>query len=374
VTLTQKYWFFICIDFAKINTFTAMKKTYTLLTTLIITGFAFTASAQNGFSELIKSGPADATKLANAYAEPLFKGFGVGMNSGWTNTAKTKSLGHFDVRISATAAFVPSKDKTFDVTQVGLSNNLRVKAGSPNTTPTVGGGSSGRATMEVFNSNGQKVDEFTMPEGQSSVIPAPQLQVTVGLIKNTDLTLRGMPSVNLGDDIGKVSMIGFGIKHNIIQDFTGAAGKIIPFDLALAVGYTRLNLDVPLDVQADGALPFGAQNSDFSNQHVEGHFNNWNVQAIVSKKIAVFTPFLSVGYNTAKTNVQMIGNYPITTSATGGQEFYQTYTNPITIKEKSLSALRADLGFQLDLSFFKFYASGSLAEYKSVTAGIGFGF
>ncbi len=38
----------------------------------------------------------------------LFKGFGNGLNGGWTNTAKTKKLLHFELRITATGAFTPA--------------------------------------------------------------------------------------------------------------------------------------------------------------------------------------------------------------------------------------------------------------------------
>ncbi|MBK0378280.1 DUF6588 family protein [Mucilaginibacter segetis] len=352
-----------------------MKKTFTILAVTALSAFAIKASAQNGYSELIKSSPADATKLVNAYAEPLFKGFGVGMNSGWTNTAKTKKTLRFDLRITATGALVPSADKRFDVTQLGLSNHLRLAQGSSTTTPTIGGGSNNLAVLDVYDDNNQKIDQFTLPEGKTSIIPSPQIQLTIGLVHNTDLTLRTIPKIKLGDDVGSVSMIGFGIKHNILQDFAGAAGRIIPFDLSIAVGYTRVNLDIPLDVKPDNsALPApGNTNNDFSNQHIDGHFNNFTAQAIVSKTLGVFTPFLAVGYNNSKTNVGAIGNYPITTSTAAGQDFYETFTNPISINEKSINGVRADLGFQLNIGFFRFYTSYSAAQYQSFNAGIGFG-
>ena len=333
-----------------------------------------TANAQNGFSALIKSGPADATRLVDAYATPLFKGFGVGMNSGWNNTAKTKNKLKFDLRVSASGAFVPAAEKNFDLTKIGLSNNLRVAPGSSNLTPTISGGNN-RAVLNVYDDQGQKVDEFNLPGGKVSVIPAPQLQLTVGLPKNTDITLRGMPSVDLGDNVGKVSMIGIGLKHNIMADL-GTAGKLAPFDFALAFGYSRLNMDLPLNVTPeDNALPApGNTNNDFSKQHIEGHFNSFQIQGIISKTISTFTPFFSVGYNTSKTNMAIIGNYPITTTTVIGQDFYTTFTNPVSIKKSYINGVRADIGFQLELSFFRIFGSYSVAQYQSVNAGIGFGF
>jgi hypothetical protein len=356
-----------------------MKRITPLLIIAIILFTAFRSSAQSVFSDLIKSGPGDATKLLNAYAQPLFKGFGNGMNSNWNNTAKTKKLLHFDLRISATGAFVPSSDKSFDVTKIGLSDHVGPKDPTQTITPTFAGDKNGTPpTLNFYDDNHQKVSEFQMPSGKLSIIPSPQVQLTIGLPKNTDITLRGMPQINFGSDVGSVSMIGIGIKHNIIQDFVGKrADRIIPFDLAIALAYSRLNMSVPLDVQPDeGAQPENAQQStDFSNQHFEGHFNSFLAQAIISKKLVFFTPFLAIGYSTANANVAAVGNYPITTGATLlAQPTYTSFRNPINIKENTVSGMRADLGFQLDLAVFRLYASYSLAKYQSVSAGIGFGF
>ena len=136
-------------------------------------------------------------------------------------------------------------------------------------------------------------------------------------------------------------------------------------------------MSVPLNVQPDnGAQPEnGQQSTDFSNQHFEGHFNSFMAQAIISKKLLFFTPFLAVGYNTTSANVTTIGNYPVTTGETlVGQPTYTTFPNPINIKETSISGVRADLGFQLNLAIFRVYASYSAAKYQSFSGGIGFGF
>jgi len=356
-----------------------MKSLKPLLVAIIILFTAYRSSAQSAFSALIKSGPGDATKLLNAYADPLFKGFGTGMNSNWTNTAKTKKLLHFDIRVSASAALVPSSDKTFDVTKIGLSNHIGPQDPSQTITPTFAGDKNGTPpTLNIYDDNHRQVSEFQMPTGKLSIIPSPQVQLTVGLPKNTDITLRGIPKVDFGSNVGNVSMIGVGLKHNIMQDIVGKkANMLIPFDLAVSLGYSRLNMSVPLDVQPDqGAQPANAQQStDFSNQHFEGHFNSFIAQAIISKKLIFFTPFLAVGYSTANANVATIGNYPVTTGATLlGQPTYTTFPNPINIKETTVNGVRADIGFQLELAFFRFYASYSAAKYQSFSGGFGFGF
>lgn len=353
-----------------------MRKLYSLLITIALIGLVSAANAQDGLSGLIKSSPADATKLLNAYAMPLFKGLGVDQNSGWNNTAETKKTLHFDVRITASAAFISSADKTFDVTKIGLSNHVRPADASQTMTPTFGGQKNDGPLLNIYDDNGQKVSSFNMPGGVISVIPAPQVQVTVGLPQNTDITLRAIPKITVSNNVGSVSMIGFGLKHDIMQDIAGkTAGKLIPFDLAVAIGYSHLNLRKPLTVNPDeGSQPKDSQQStDFSNQHLEGNFNSFMGQVIISKKLLAFTPFLAVGYNTTSANVTAVGNYPVTTGGTLLTTTYTTFTNPVSISENVVSGVRADIGFQLNLGFFRLYASYTQAQYKSVNAGIGFG-
>ena len=99
-----------------------------------------------------------------------------------------------------------------------------------------------------------------------------------------------------------------------------------------------------------------------------------NTEFILSKKILVFTPFLSVGYNTAKTDVGLKGNYPIISGITPlGQKTYTTSTDPVSINQKDINGFRTNIGFQLNLAFFRIYGAYSMAQYNSFSGGIGFG-
>lgn len=351
-----------------------MKKAFYLPAILLICLCA-DVQAQSGFDQLIKATPGDATKLVNAYSDPLFKEIGFGLNTGWNNTAKAKGFLHFDLRITATAPFAPSSAKSFDVAQIGLSNHVRAATANTVTPTFVGSGSTGPA-LNIYDDNGTKISSFDMPGGQINVVPTPQIQLTVGLLKNTDLSVRAIPKTTVSSDVGTVSMFGFGLKHNIVQDF-GTPGKLIPFDLAVALGYSRLNYNKSLNVQPEsGAQPLNAQqSSDFSNQRIDGHLNSFMLQAILSKQILFFTPYVSLIYNSANTNVGLLGNYPITTNSTITGPKYITYANPVTIDQKSVNGVRGEIGFQLSLAIFKIYASYSIAQqYNLLNGGIGFGF
>ncbi|WP_419803389.1 DUF6588 family protein [Mucilaginibacter sp.] len=355
-----------------------MKKMYKSLVFGLMLLLSAKIQAQDYISALVKSGPGDATKLANAYLQPLFKGFGNGINNGWNNTAKTKTLLGFDLRVGSSLVIIPASDKTFDVTQIDLSNNVRPVDASKTIAPTIAGNMAA-PQIAVYDDNGRKLETLSLPAGVLSVVPAPQIQLTAGLVYHTEASLRYMPTINFGGNIGSVSMFGIGLKHNILQDFVGKTiDKVIPLDLAVSAGFTRLKYHLAVNVKPDqGAQPKdNQQNTDFGNQRVEGKFNGFNAELIVSKQILFFTPFASVGYLSANTNVGLLGNYPITTGINNivqQQPTYTTFTNPISIKENSVSNLKASLGFQLNLAFFRFYASYTASQYQSVNAGIGFG-
>lgn len=330
--------------------------------------------AQNPFNSLIKSTGPDATILLRSYAEPLFKGFGIGLNSGWNNTAETDKFLHADLRITVNLANVPSDERSFDVTKIGLSNHVQLDPSSPTKiAPTYGGSTSGALPiLDIKDDNGNKVGSFTMPKGQLQYVPAPNVQLVIGLFYNTDVTIRATPTINLGAGAGTVGLFGFGIKHNIIRDFAALTEEdVFPFDLAIALNYNKITYTNKLNVQPDGGTsPSSGSSSDFSNQRLSGNFTGTNFQAIISKKILFFTPFLAVAYQTANTNVGILGNYPIDSSV----GHYTTITDPVHINETSVSGVRVDSGVLLKFSFIRAYFSISESQYLSANAGIGLGF
>lgn len=358
-----------------------MKLFYKIVVTIAFLALSTSAvRAQGDLGELIKSGPGDATRLANAYLSPLFKGLGIGLNTGWYNSARPKGVGHFEIRVSATASFVPASGQTFDVTKLGLTS-VALKSGSTPNAPTLfGSDDQPTPILQTKDQNGTVVEEFSLPDGIGmNIAPAPQIQATIGLPKGIDATLRIVPKINIGDEFGSVNMIGGGLKFNVLP----LISKVSTFNLAVALGYTQLKYTFPLEVRpTSGSIPKDAsQNQDFSNQRVDAKFSGVTGEVILSKKLLFFTPFVSAAYMTSKTDVGLVGNYPIVTGANvsgtpSAPVIVRTYTsfpNPISIKQTDISGLRATAGFSLNLAIFKLYASGSLGEYNSVNAGIGLG-
>jgi hypothetical protein len=345
-----------------------MKKKQSLLKHLVVfSAFLLPLNllAQEDVGGLFKSTPADATKLVDAYMSPLFKGLGVGLNSGWHNTAKTKSFLRFDLRITATAAFVPSKDQSYNTNNLGL-QSMKPDVGQSGIGPTAFGDDTEGSVMRVYANGAPTTQTFKLPQGSGlHFVPSPQVQLTVGLPKNIDLSLRLVPSIKLGDDAGKINMFGIGAKVEVLPLIMGKKEKLIPFDLALAFGLTRLNYNLPLHVNTT---------ADNSNQELDIKINGFSTDAIISKKFSIFTPFASVGYNSSNSNLKATGAYdfdvPVTPQTPTGK---QTFNDPVSIKNSDINGLKAAVGFQLNLAFLRVYGSYTTAQYGYVNAGIGFG-
>jgi hypothetical protein len=336
------------------------------------------ASQAQDVSELIKSGPADAGKLAKAYLAPGFKGFGFGMNSGWYASAKTKGLGKFDLYfIQGTAAFTPTEDQTFDLKTLGLSSKTTF---SPNNsiTPTAFGDDRNGTEIILRDNNNREVGRFNMPKSVGiNYTPSPQIQATVGIIKNTDVSLRYTPKITLGD-YGQLQVLGFAVKHEITSLFIPKkAKKLIPIDIALAFGYNQTTYDYNIAVSDQ----LNDQNTGQDlKQRVESKLSGYTFDAIVSKKISVLTGFASIGYNTSKTELNILGDYIVRTGAptitdlnANNPDKFTTFKDPVKINQTDISGMRGNLGFSLNLAFLRLKAAYSIGEYQAFTAGLGIG-
>ena len=322
------------------------------------------AFCQSDIGDLFQSGPADAQKLIGAYINPLFKGLGTGLNSGWTNTAKAKKPLRFDLRITGTAAFVPNSDKAYDVKTLGLEN---IRPVDPNKSigPTAFGANTEGALMEIYNSSLPDPDPttFRLPKGTGlNFVPSPQVQLTLGLPKHIDVSLRFVPDVKIED--GTLNLFGAGAKIELLPILMGKKYKTTPIDIALAFGYTSLNFNLPLDLN----------NQTTSDQVIAVKMEGYSAEAIISKKLLFFTPFASIGIQNSTSKLNATGTYnfdvPVTPQTPTGKK---TFVDPVSLNQNDINGLKATLGFQMNLAFFRIYASYTQAQYSYANAGIGFG-
>jgi len=199
-----------------------IKKITLLTASLLLISIAGVQQAKAQFNdsgEILRAGSADANLLLQEYLKPFANGFGADLNSGWVNSARPYRTLGFDLRVSAGVAIVPTGDRSFNVDELDLQNLERVDG--PSEAQTAFGEDVTGPEMGVFGTNPvtglrQEITRFTMPEGTGyPFVPAPMIQGTVGIIKDTDISLRFMPTVTV-EDIN-TSLFGFGVKHGLNQ-------------------------------------------------------------------------------------------------------------------------------------------------------------
>jgi len=318
----------------------------------------------------------DASKLSENYLSPAIKGLMYSINNGWYTTAKThKKLG-FDLTISANASFVPDAEQLFafdasDYTFLSLPNG-------ETTIPTVMGENSTETVVDVSIPVGDgtfKVASFDMPGGITedlpiNAVPAPMVQVGVGLVKSTDVNLRYIPKLNFDDDNIEFGLIGVGIKHDLMQ-YLGPLDRL-PLNVSVLAAYTNLN--VSYNIADENAT----DNVAVTDGEAEFKMNAITVQALASLDFPIITLYGGLGYNLGNATTKMKGNYEITydiedSNGNTISTVNESVTDPINLDFEA-NGVRATLGARLNIGFFKIFADYTIQEYNTASAGIAFSF
>jgi hypothetical protein len=338
------------------NPFT-MKKNRLLF--LLLLAMPFAVSAQD-IGELLEGNVADAKYVSEGYISPMMKALGYGLNQGWYNTAKPHNFPGFDLTFSVNPVFVPAADKIFKVNNQTLTSfslvtdmdGKTIDANGTGNIPTVLGADKSTTYRMDTAPNGT----FNGPGGIGiNFFPTPTLNLGIGLPKGTDLKVRFVPTLDFdkmsgGELDGSFGLFGVGVMHDFKQWIPGI--KALPFDMSVFVGYTKMKLDI-------GVSQGGA------NGKTELSSSATTIQALISKKITVFTPYFGVGINMAKTELALKGDYdfdnnPLTTPT----------KDPFTFSTES-NGPRATLGFRLKFGPLTLHGDYTLAKYNAASAGLG---
>lgn len=338
-----------------------------IITTFLVLFLFFKATNAQEL-ETILLAKEDAQKLTKAYLKPAFKGFIYSMNNGWYHTAKVHKKFGFDITIGASASFIPEADEIFDIRNIGLSN---ASTFDRNTSPTVAGSNDGTPATISYQAvvSGQNVTaDFQMPTGVKedlplSAVPAPSIQVSVGLPFKLDAIVRYSPRIGSDDVKGRIFGIGF---KKEITDWFGVIDKT-PLHISLLAAYSNMNVDYII----------GDVNGEVSTRDASAEFdlNTYTFQAIASLNFPVINVYGGVGYNSGNTTLSMLGDYTLTyeTGNVAVPTVQETTSDPFSLKE-SAGSFNATIGARISLGFFKIFGSYSMQEYNSLNAGIAFSF
>ena len=258
---------------------------------------------------------------AAGFIEPLVTSFGANINSGWYYEAAIPQEGfHFNVRVNAVATLFKDDQRTFLATTEGVFQPVQTVE-----TSTIIGSPQG-ARVE-----GENGTSFTFPGGydiNSFALAVPT--ITVGSIRGTEASLRYF-STTATEDIGKIELFGYGIRHNISQYL-----PLSPVDIAAGFGYTRL--DVGDIVSASGYI----------------------LQANVGKKFAVAHVYGGLAYESSQAEI----NY---TFSLNGQN------QQINIDVDGKNKFRFTVGAGLNLFFLHLNIDYNIGNVNVVNGGVSFG-
>jgi hypothetical protein len=315
--------------------------------TLII--FLFILSSTLTFSQVMVEEIETSQSLIEAYISPLGESIGQGLNSGWFNTAKPHKLGGFDFTFNFNIVSPPSTSLVFDPNEIeGFSSN--------SLSPTILGKGDG-ANITYDNSSGSET--FKMPDQsiQLNYLPIPTLSLGVGLIKETELNVRYIPNTTYDIKLlgkGSVNLMGIGFKHNLMQWIPLAS--TLPIDLSIQAAYTTLNTSFEIK-------------SDNINQMVELNTVAYNCNLILSKKILMLTPYLSLGYNNSITNFTSNTEFSL-----GDGVSAVDFNIPYDVDFTNLDLINYSAGIRVQLALLSLHISQSFSEYKTTSIGAGISF
>ncbi|TVQ65758.1 MAG: hypothetical protein EA360_08115, partial [Balneolaceae bacterium] len=308
-------------------------------------------------------------------------GFGAGLNSAWFTSPKPHRTLGFDLRVSVTAAMVPDADQIFNVASLSLERLQILDGGS--VTPTLFGEDTpgprvGEFYLNPVSGQTEELYSFRMPEGTGiPIVPTPMAQLTVGLIRDTNLSIRYVPNIAVGEDVD-YGVIGFGVQHGLNQ-WLGS----LPVDVSVQFGFTNLHLDLMVDERP--IVDFNTENpypdSFWQNQAFKFQSNAYTANLIVGKQLPIFSVYGGVGFQDSKTTLKAAGNYPILVPVDmnelepgGPTKKVDAITDPIDIELIGGNKVHAFVGGRIRLAVFAISFNYTRSTYNSYTLGAGISF
>lgn len=336
-----------------------------ILIFLGVFALSFNTKAQEGFEAILLADAADSKKLMQAYFAPGMEGFINAMNNGWYHTAKVHKPFGFDLAIGLSGASIPTEKELFNISALGLTS-----ISSSSTTASTFAGPSATTQMTVNTTvQGQAVSAtFASPGGvledlPAKAVPAPIVQLSVGLPWKMEGLLRMVPKTNIGDDDGSIKMLGLGLKKEITSWF-GPMEKT-PLHVSLLAAYTTMDVNYGIADQNSGEIQVQNALTEFS-------LKAFTMQAIASLNFPIINLYGGIGYNSGSSSFAMSGTYTgvyDTGFPAPNNTITQSLTPPSDLDFDS-SGFTTTLGARLSLGFFKIFGSYAFQEYNTFSAGI----
>ena len=283
-------------------------------------------------------------------------------NGGWFNSAKVhKKLG-VDLSLRLNASFVPSADQVFSI------SNLEYITSEANDLPTIIGSSRQEELIVTIPSDGilpEMKTTIKSPKGIKSklplgAVPAPVLQLAIGIPFDTEVILRYSPEYHRkGIDM---SFKGLGIKHNLLQYF-GPIDKF-PINISALASFSKMEIDY--DIQSFSSIKGSGQVAQFS-------LNNYNLLLIASLDVLVVNFYAGFGFSGGDSSFKMLGQYDLEYQTESNIPITRSLNDPIDMNF-NVSGYQTTIGAKFKFLIFSAYADFTFQDYNTLSAGISINF
>lgn len=283
-------------------------------------------------------------------------------NGGWFNSAKVhKKLG-VDLSLRLNASFVPSADQAFSI------SNLEYITSEANDLPTIIGSSRQEELIVTIPPDGilpEMKTTIKSPKGIKSklplgAVPAPVLQLAIGIPFDTEVILRYSPEYHRkGIDM---SFKGLGIKHNLLQYF-GPIDKF-PINISALASYSKMKIDY--DIQSFSSIKGSGQVAQFS-------LNNYNLLLIASLDVLVVNFYAGFGFSGGDSSFKMLGHYDLEYQTESNIPITRSLNDPIDMNF-NVSGYQTTIGAKFKFLIFSAYADFTFQDYNTLSAGISINF
>lgn len=335
----------------------------------------------NNLGDYMQAGVGDAEKLLKAYLTPYGNILGANLNGGWYTTAKVhKTLG-FDVTFSASVSFAPTEHETFDINTLGL-EKLKLGTNQNNIAPTVAGDDTEGSLLSYSETiNGKEVEllKFNSPKGTGySFLPMPALKAGIGLPKGTELMVKFLPTMDMGD-AGEMGLWGLGLKHDILQWLP--LGEWIPIvNVSIMGAYTKLSANSDINykpVTPSLSIPVEIPTlQNYDNQKMEFESSAFTTALLISADLPFFSVYGGVGFSSTSTKLKLTGDYEYYTVKDNAL-IINSLKDPIDISidnEDGITIPRFNIGARLKFAVLTLHLDYVYSSYSMVTTGIGITF
>jgi hypothetical protein len=161
--------------------------------------------------------------------------------------------------------------------------------------------------------------------------------------------------------------------------------KLLPLDVSLFGGYTKLTGNVPLSLNPGTPQNYSTYNStsSFNDQFLSATVSALNISLIASANLPVITFYGGVGYSKTKTDIELTGNFPLPAlvTPTAGAPYAEYNDSGVKkgsdfpkMEVENFSGLRANAGIRIKLAVITIHADYTRAQYNVVSAGLGISF